>query len=224
MKWNDVIKKTVLENFQTAELGTISIIVTLGMAIAVGLFIYVVYRMNSRSGLYNRGFNKSLATLPVITSVIILAMGNNLTISLGMVGALSIVRFRSAIKDPADLTYLFWSISAGITVGAALYELTILMCFAVAILVSFLDLIPALRTPCLLVVSAENPEQEQAILACVKEYTKTAKVRSRNVTARSVEWIVEMQVQDEGGIVAAVSKLDGVKSVHLMNHDGAIRV
>lgn len=224
MKWNDLIKKTVLEKFQTAELGTIPIIVTLGMAIAVGLFIYVVYRLNSRCGLYNRGFNKSLATLPVITSVIILAMGNNLTISLGMVGALSIVRFRSAIKDPADLTYLFWSISAGITVGAGLYELTILMCIAVAILVSFLDLIPALRAPCLLVVSAGKPEQEQVILACVKEYAKAVKVRSRNVSARSVEWIMEMQLRDESGVMAAVSKLDGVESVHLMDHDGAIRV
>ena len=113
MSFSDIIKKSVLDKFQTADLSTTTISVTLGMAILLGLFIYFVYRMNSRSGFYNRDFNKSLATLPVITAAIMLAMGSNLTISLGMVGALSIVRFRNAIKDPADLTYLFWSISLG---------------------------------------------------------------------------------------------------------------
>lgn len=224
MKWNDLIKKTVLEKFQTAELTTTAIAVTLAMAIAVGLFIYLVYRLNIRSGFYNRGFNKSLATLPVITAAIMLAMGSNLTISLGMVGALSIVRFRNAVKDPADLTYLFWSISAGITVGAGLFELTILLSLAVAVLLSLLDLFPAFRAPCLLVVSGTDPALEGALLACAGSYAKTVKIRSRNISSRGVEWILELHVRDEAGLVQGASQLEGVESVHLMTHDGALRV
>lgn len=223
MSTADVIKKSVLEKFQTTDLTTTSIAVTLGMAILLGLFIYFVYRVNTKSGFYNRGFNKSLATLPVITAAILLAMGSNLTISLGMVGALSIVRFRNAVKEPSDLTYLFWSISVGIIVGAGLFELAILVCLAVAVLVSFLDLLPAFRAPCLLVVSAEAADMESALMECIKTYTKAVKIRSRNVGKKGTEWIFEMQTRKEMELLQKISQMEGVASVHLMTHDGDVR-
>ena len=141
MSFSDIIKNSVLEKFQAGDLTTTTVVLTLAIAVAAGLFIYLVYRLNSRSGFYNRDFNKSLATLPVITAGIMLAMGSNLTISLGMVGALSIVRFRNAVKDAADLTYLFWSISAGIVIGAGLFELAFWLSLVVAVLTTFLDLL-----------------------------------------------------------------------------------
>ena len=104
MSFKDVFKKSFLEKFENEQLTTTSIAIVLGMAITLGLFVYFVYRINSKGCFYNRGFNKSLATLPVITAAIMLGLNSNLTISLGMVGALSIVRFRNAIKDSADLT------------------------------------------------------------------------------------------------------------------------
>lgn len=220
---NDVIKDTVLEKFQTGDITTVSVVVTLGMAILVGLFIYFVYRMNTRSGFYNRGFNKSLATLPVITAAIMLAMGSNLTISLGMVGALSIVRFRNAVKDPVDLTYLFWSIGAGIISGAGLFELAFIFSIAVAMLVSVLDLIPVLKAPCLLVVSGEKVEAEKEITSVVKECAKSVKVKSRNINKRGVEWIFEMQATDEVNMVQRIAEMKTVTSVHLMTHDGEVR-
>ena len=119
MSFTDVIKKSVLEGFHTGDLSTVSMAVTLAMAAAMGLFIYVVYRLTAKGSFYNRDFNKSLATLPVITAGILLAMQSNLVISLGMVGALSIVRFRNAVKDPADLTFLFWSGSSRFWMPAA---------------------------------------------------------------------------------------------------------
>lgn len=224
MSISDVIKKSVLERFQAADLTTSTIAVTLGMAILLGLFIYFVYRINSRSGFYNRDFNKSLATLPVITAAIMLAMGSNLTISLGMVGALSIVRFRNAIKDPADLTYLFWSISLGIISGAGLFELAVLVSLAVAVLVSGLDLLPAFRSPCLLVVSGDSIEQEKALFDCVSKSSKRYKIRSRNVTQKGVEWILELQVKDETQLVRNIMSLEGLSNVHLMTHSGEVRV
>lgn len=223
MSVRDTIKKTVLEAFQSGDLSTISISTTLGMAIVLGLFIYLVYRLNTRSGFYHRGFNKSLAILPVITAAIMLAMGSNLTISLGMVGALSIVRFRNAVKDPADLTFLFWSISIGIIAGAGLFELAILLSLAIALLISGLDMLPVLRAPCLLVVSANTCDVEKTLLNRIRQYTKSAKVRSRNISKRGVEWIIEMQLKNEAELVQKLSEMEAISSVHLMTHDGHVR-
>lgn len=224
MNFNDMIKKTVLEKFQTAEISSASIIVTLGMAIVLGLFIYVVYRMNTRNGFYNRGFNKTLAVLPVITAGIMVAMGSNLTISLGMVGALSIVRFRNAVKDPVDLMYLFWSIGAGIIAGAGLFDLVILLSLAVALLAFGLDLFPTLKVSTLLVVLADNVDVESYLISTSKEHSRKVKVRSRNISKRGVEWILEMQVKDEMNLVKNIWNIRGVTSVHLMTHDGELRI
>ena len=223
MSFTDVIKKSVLDGFHTGDLSTISMAVTLAMAVAMGLFIYVVYRLSAKGSFYSRDFNKSLATLPVITAGIMLAMQSNLVISLGMVGALSIVRFRNAVKDPADLTFLFWSISMGIIVGAGLFELAILLSLAATVLVMGLDLIPTLRAPCMLVVSGEAGMEERQLLQCVKAVCPKLRVRSRNLTKRGPEWILEVAVRDGGDLVSRVAAVPGVVSVNLMSHDGEVR-
>ena len=223
MSFTDVIKKSVLEGFRAGDLSTTSMVITLGMAAAMGLFIYLVYRLSARGSFYNRGFNKSLATLPVITAGILLAMQSNLVISLGMVGALSIVRFRNAVKDSADLTFLFWSISMGIIVGAGLYKLAILLSLAATVLIMGLDLIPTFRAPCMLVVSGESGMEEGELISCVKAACPRARVRSRNLSKRGQEWILEVSVKDGGDLVTKVAAVSGVVSVNLMSHDGEIR-
>ncbi|MBR5486266.1 MAG: DUF4956 domain-containing protein [Oscillospiraceae bacterium] len=223
MSFSDVIKKSVLEKSQAGDLSAVSITVTLVIAILLGLFIYFIYRTNNKSGFYNRGFNKSLATLPVITAAIIMAMGSNLTISLGMVGALSIVRFRNAVKDPADLTYLFWSISMGIVTGAGLFKLAVILSIVVAVLVMALDYVPLLRTPCLLIVEAESVDVEKELISSVKNQCKSCTVRSRSINKKGVEWILEMQTEKEAELVKNVCEISGVSSVHMMTHDGEVR-
>ena len=223
MGFTDIIKKSVLEGFHAGDLSTVSMVVTLGMAVAMGLFIYVVYRLSSKGSFYNRDFNKSLATLPVITAGILLAMQSNLVISLGMVGALSIVRFRNAVKDPADLTFLFWSISMGIIVGAGLYELAILLSLAATVLILGLDLLPTFRAPCMLVVSGESDMQEADLIRCVKSDCSRVRVRSRNISKRGYEWILEVAVKNGDDLVTRVAAVPGVVSVNLMSHDGEIR-
>ncbi|MBR5125273.1 MAG: DUF4956 domain-containing protein [Oscillospiraceae bacterium] len=223
MSFTDVIKNSVLEGFRTGDLSTVSMAVTLGMAVAMGLFIYVVYRLTAKGSFYNRDFNKSLATLPVITAGILLAMQSNLVISLGMVGALSIVRFRNAVKDPADLTFLFWSISMGIIVGAGLFELAVLLSLAATVLILGLDLIPTFRAPCMLVVSGESHMQEADLLHCVKSICPKVRIRSRNISKRGMEWILEVAVKDGGELVSRVAEINGVVSVNLMSHDGEVR-
>ena len=223
MSITDMLKKSVVEGFSAGNLDTTHIVVVLGVAIAVGLFIYAVYRTTTKSGFYNRGFNKALAIMPVITAAIMLAMQSNLVISLGMVGALSIVRFRNAVKEPSDLAYLFWSISMGIISGAGLFELALLLSICVTILVVALDMLPTFRAPCILVVSAEKETEEATVLNAVKGFAPKAKVRSRNITKHGTEWIVEMQTKDEAGLVKAISEIGGVVSVNLMTHDGEVR-
>ena len=223
MSFTDVIKKSVLDGFQASDMSTITMAVTLLMAVAMGLFIYVVYRLTAKGSFYNRGFNKSLATLPVITAGILLAMQSNLVISLGMVGALSIVRFRNAVKDPADLTFLFWSISMGIIVGAGLFELAILLSLAATVLIMGLDLIPTFRAPCMLVVSGEIDMKEADLIHCVKANCPKVRVRSRNIGKRGYEWILEVAVKNGDDLVTQVAAVPGVVSVNLMSHDGEVR-
>ena len=223
MNFNDLFKNSVIEKLQSGDVSVTAIVITLLLAVAFGLFIYFVYKFNSRSGFYNRSFNRSLAVLPVITAAIMIAMGSNLTISLGMVGALSIVRFRNAVKDPQDLTYLFWSISIGIVTGAGLFELSLILSLLVALLVSLLDLIPSFKAPCLLVVCGENAECEAEIMNKIKAFTRKYKVRSRNINKNGTEWIIELQVKDESKLVSEVSGISSVSAVQLMTHDGDVR-
>ena len=223
MSFTDIIKNSVLARFNAGDLSTMTMVMTLAMAAAMGVFIYVIYRITAKNSFYNRDFNKSLAVLPPITAGIMLAMQSNLVISLGMVGALSIVRFRNAVKDSSDLAYLFWSISMGIITGAGLFELALLLSVCVTILIVALDMVPTFRAPCILVVSGDKEANEAVLMKCVKGFAKTAKIRSRNITKNGTEWIIEMQAKDEAGLVKAAAEVSGVVSVNLMTHDGEVR-
>ena len=223
MTFADMIKKSVMENFTGTNISVSTVLITLGMAAAMGLFVYFVYRFNTRSGFYNRGFNKTLAVMPVITAGIMLALQSSFLISLGMVGALSIVRFRNAVKDTSDLAYLFWSISMGMIIGANQHILAVILSLAVAVMMTFLDMLPTLRAPSLLIVSAANDADEAGMMACVTAHCPKARVRSRNLTKHGKEWIIELQVKDGGALVEQVAAVDGVESVNLMSHDGEVR-
>lgn len=222
MSFKDAIKKSVLEGFDTGNLTTSYILVVLLAAVGLGLFIYAVYRFTTKNGFYNRNFNKSLAVMPVITAGIMLAMQSNLVISLGMVGALSIVRFRNAVKDSSDLAFLFWSISMGIITGAGLFEISVILSVLVTMLIIVLDILPTIKMPCILVVSADTVEEKE-IMETIKKFAPRVKVRSRNVSKNGTEWIFEMQSKEEEKMVKAVAEIKGIVSVNLMTHDGEVR-
>ena len=224
MTFKDIIKKSILEGFSLSGLSTTEIVLTLGIAVAFGIFIYMIYRLTTSSGFYNRGFNKALAILPAITAGIMLAMQSSLVISLGMVGALSIVRFRNAVKDPMDLTYLFWSISAGIVVGAGLFELALIASLLLTVLIFVLDAVPVLKAPCLLIVSAELELDDDIFWDCIRKYTSKAKVRSRNVTKSGKEIVVEMQTKDEVALLNQIMTVQGVRTANVLTHDGEVRL
>ena len=139
-----------------------------------------------------------------------------------MVGALSIVRFRTAIKDPMDLVFLFWSISVGIICGAGLYEVALLTCLVVTVLILVLENIPASRAPMMLVVSLSDSDKEAQILDIVKKYSRFFKVKSRNLMGNGMDMVVEVKVKEESAFVKEVSAVEQVQSASLIAHDGEV--
>ena len=223
MSIKDAIKKSVLQEFTDPAVTMGDIAASLGMAAVLALYIYLIYKLVTRSAFYSRDFNQSLAMLPVITAGILLAMQSSFVISLGSVGALSIVRFRNAVKDPMDLVFLFWSISIGIVCGAKLYALAVLLSLVLTVLVFVLDLIPAAKSPMLLVMNGSDANVEAALQPILKQQAKAAHVKSRNLTTAGIDLIVELRPNDPAALVQACAALPGVQSVSLLDHDGQIR-
>ena len=223
MSIKDAIKKSVLQEFTDPAVTMGDIAASLGMAAVLALYIYLIYKLVTRSAFYSRDFNKSLAMLPVITAGILLAMQSSFVMSLGSVGALSIVRFRNAVKDPMDLVFLFWSISIGIVCGAKLYALAVLLSLVLTVLVFVLDFIPAAKSPMLLVMNGSDANVEAALQPILKQQAKAAHVKSRNLTTAGIDLIVELRPNDPPALVQACAALPGVQSVSLLDHDGQIR-
>ena len=197
MGFKDVFKKSFLEGFTSMDITTGKIAATLIVTALLALYIFAIYRLVTRKVFYSKNFNISLAVMSLITAAIILAMQSNLVISLGMVGALSIVRFRTAIKDPMDLAFLFWSISIGIICGAGLYEIALVTSVGVTVFILVLDMLPVGKAPMMLVVNSSEMNGEKAVLDVVGKYARYYKVKSRNLSKGRLYMVVELRVKDE---------------------------
>ena len=220
MNFNDIFTKTFREGFAGAELGFLEMMLVYALAVCVGGYIFLVYRFVTKQAFYSKHFNISLAVLPVIVAAIILAIQSSIVISLGMVGALSIVRFRTAVKDPIDLTFLFWSISAGILCGAGLGEMAVIVFLIITAMIVVLDNVRIAKAPMLLVLNLENPDAEDEMLQTVTEYCKYSKVKSRNLTKEKLHIIVEVRTDKGKELVKKLSAKEGIFSITLMEHDG----
>ncbi|MBO5241102.1 MAG: DUF4956 domain-containing protein [Lachnospiraceae bacterium] len=218
----DIFKKSFLEGFSGSDITTARILVTLMVTCAIALYIFVVYYVATKKNYYSKTFNISLALIAVITASIILAMQSNLVISLGMVGALSIVRFRTAIKDPMDLIFLFWSISTGIICGAEMYKIAVITALILTIGLFALELTPVGKASVLLIVNAKGIDDEPKILEVVTKHAKRAKVKSRNVSSDSLDMILDIKTANEQQLLKEIMEVPGVFGASLMAHDGEI--
>lgn len=220
MTFNDIIKKTVLENMQNNSLSMTNVSVTIGICILFALYIYVIYYVSNKKSFYSKQLGITLAVLPVITAGIIMAMQSNLVVSLGMVGALSIIRFRTAVKEPKDMVFLFWSISTGIILGAMNYELALVIAIAVTLLIFVLELLPGGRSSVLLVVNMDEEGDEDELMKAVKQYVKNPRVKSRNRTKKGTDYIIECKTAQEKKLLDAASSVNHILSTSLIAHDG----
>ena len=222
MSFKDIFKKSFLEGFSSTEINTETIAAALAIASALALYIFLVYRVLTRKTFYSKSFNSSLAGITVITAALILTMQSSVVLSLGMVGALSIVRFRTAIKDPMDLMFLFWSISVGIICGAGLAQVAVILSVVVTLGIVILDLLPVAKAPMILVVNASSLDAEEAIAQVIREYSRHFKVKSRNMTASSLDLVIELRTARGGELVRGVMGVESVVSASLLSHDGEV--
>ena len=218
----DIFKKSFLEGYASAEITYASVATALLVTLVLGLYIFFVYRVLTRKTFYSKNFNISLVVTALITSAIIVTIQSSIVVSLGMVGALSIVRFRTAIKDPMDLSFLFWAISVGIICGAGFAFFAVLMSLAVTITLVVLDKFPVARAPMILVVNAGGLEAEERILEQVAHFARFYTVKSRNMTPDALDLTVELRTDHGAELVKAVMALSGVEAVSLLSHDGEV--
>ena len=222
MSFKDIFKKSFLEGFASTEITTATVVIALGIACALARDIFYVYRIVTRKTFYSKNFNISLAGISVITAALILTMQSSVVLSLGMVGALSIVRFRTAIKDPMDLMFLFWSISVGIICGAGLAQVAVILSVMITLGILILDHMPVAKAPMILVVNASDPDAEERVCAVVKKLAGHYHVKSRNMTAVSLDLVVELRTKEGGKLVRSVMAVEGVTPASLLAHDGEV--
>ncbi|MBP3206600.1 MAG: DUF4956 domain-containing protein [Lachnospiraceae bacterium] len=221
MGFNDVLKKSFLEGVNVTNFSITSVLLTLVITSLLGIYVYLVYRLVSKKEFYSKSFNISLVAMAMITAAIILSIQSSVVISLGMVGALSIVRFRTAIKDPMDLVFLFWSISIGIICGAGLYGMALILSLCVTIVILVLESMPAASASMLLILNAEEAGVEDEVTAIVEKYARYYRVKSRNPTKNGLDLVMELRIKtNEAEMVREINKLPKVESVSLLSHDG----
>ena len=220
MSFKDIFKKSFLEGYAGADIDLITVCTALAVASAIALYIFFVYRVMTRKTFYSKSFNITLAAVTVITSALILTMQSSVVLSLGMVGALSIVRFRTAIKDPTDLMFLFWSISAGIICGAGLAQIAVILSLVLTAGVGVLSALPNATPSMLLVVNGTGIEVEKTVMASAAKYARHPRVKSRNVTGTTFDIVVELRTDKGGELVSELASADGVLHVSLLSHDG----
>ncbi len=219
MNFNDIFKNSFLEN--TVQFSVVDTLVSLILAFALGMFIYFIYKKTFQGVMFSRSFGVSLVALTMISTFIILAVTSNVVLSLGMVGALSIVRFRTAIKDPLDVVYLFWAVGVGIVLGACMYPLAVIGSLIVgAILLVFVNA----KTPdCdyILVVECKDDAAEKKAAEIIASDVKKHSVKSKTVAQGYVEVTYEIRLAgDSTEFVNKLSATAGVDKAVLVSYNG----
>ena len=218
------MKDKILSLFTNpSEMTPEQIVLNIGIAAVLGFFIFISYYISHRGTIYSKKFNASLVILAALTGTVMTVIGNNIALSLGMVGALSIVRFRTAIKDPMDLLFLFWSIGTGIICGAGLYKIAVILAVLVTIGLLILDLFPVRISPYLLIINADSADREDDILALIQQNAGYYKLKSKNISSGRMDLIYETRSKNEKELVNSLSRLDGILSVSLLSHDGEVK-
>ena len=196
-------------------------LLTIGLAFGIGLFIFYVYKKTYQGVMYSSSFGVTLIALTMITSQVILAVTSNVVLSLGMVGALSIVRFRTAIKEPLDIAFLFWSIAAGIILAAGMIPLAVIGSVVIGlILLLFVNKKPH-RNPYIIVLSCRDHESETGAMKYINDHVDRCVVKSKSAQAGLVEINMDVRLKDTNtDFINELSSMDGINSAVLVSYNG----
>ena len=220
---DDIFTKDALEGFElTGALSILDVVITLALAFALGVVIYIIYRITFGGVVFDKSFGTSLVMLSMVTSMIILPITTNFLLSLGMVGALSIVRFRTAVKDPTDTIYMFWAIAIGIVLGAKLYWEAALGTAIIGLLLVLWNVFRTKKNlPYILVVRFDEAAKKevQAVLRKLPQ----GKLKSKIVSQGTMELTIEMNIkQSEIGMIDAFGSIQGVHDASLISYKGDV--
>jgi uncharacterized membrane protein YhiD involved in acid resistance len=219
MTFNDVFKSSFLE--KAVEFSILDVGLALILSFAIGLFIFSVYKKTFSGVMYSASFGVSIMAMTLITTLIIIAVTSNIILSLGMVGALSIVRFRTAVKDPLDIAFLFWAISAGIVIGAGLIPLGIIGSVFVGIILLVFVNRKSSDTPYIVVLSLETDKAESDCMAMIKANTKKSLIKAKTVSKSGIELTVEVRLKDMSArILNDLLAINGVNNACLVSYNG----
>lgn len=219
MSFSDIFKSSFLENVTSVSI--FDMVLVMILAFALGLFIYLVYKKTYAGVMYSASFGVTLVALTMITAFVILAVTSNVVLSLGMVGALSIVRFRTAIKEPMDIAFLFWAIAAGIVLAAGLIPLAVFGSVAIGIIILIFANRKEHSNPYIVVLRCDGHASETAALQFLKENTEKCVVKSKSARRGELEVNYEIRLRtDDTDFVNALSMMDGVESAVLVSYNG----
>lgn len=220
MTFNDIFKSSFLE--KASSFSILDMVIALALAFAIGLFIFLVYKKTFRGVMYSENFGVSLIAMTLITTLIILAVTSNVVLSLGMVGALSIVRFRSAIKEPLDIAFVFWSISVGIVLGAGLIPLAIFGSVFIGIILLVFINKKSSDNPYILIVNCSDDNSENLAMNHINKSVKKHVIKSKTVSASNgIEITVEIRLKEMSTkFVNEINNLEGVNNVVLVSYNG----
>lgn len=216
------MKKELFELFgKSSDLSLENIITRLAVATVIACFIFLSYRISHDGSIYSKKFNVSLAALTVITTTVMIVIGNNLAMSLGMVGALSIVRFRTAVKEPLDLAFLFWSIAVGIVLAAGMIVLAVVGSVLIGIVLLVFVNRKSSRNPYIVVVNCCGSGSEQQVQQLLRQSAERCTVKSKTVRKGDIELNIEIRMKDDNtDFINALSEMEGVSSAVLVSYNG----
>ena len=219
MTFNDIFKSSFLENVNAVSV--LDMVLALVLAFGVGLFIFFVYKKTYAGVMYSSGFGVTLVALTMITTLVILAVTSNIVLSLGMVGALSIVRFRTAIKEPLDIAFLFWAIAAGIILAAGMIPLAVIGSVVIGLILLFFVNRKPHKNPYIVVLSCKDHAAEQAAMQYLNAQTERCVVKSKSARSGLVELNLEVRLKDDNtDFVNELSAMPDVNSAVLVSYNG----
>ena len=219
MTFQDIFKSSFLENVTSVSLLDMGI--ALVLAFCLGLFIFFVYKKTFNGVMYSSSFGVTLIAMTMITTVVILAVTSNVVLSLGMVGALSIVRFRTAIKEPLDIAFLFWSIGVGIVLAAGMIPLAVIGSVIIGVILLLFVNKKTHVHPYIVVLRCDGHESETQAKAYLEQHVERCVVKSKTAQAGSVELNLEVRLKDDNtDFVTDLSHIRGVHSAVLVSYNG----
>lgn len=219
MNFNDIFKSSFLE--KTTSFSIPDIVIGMMFAVVIGLFIFFIYKKTYSGVMYSAGFAMTLPGLAMVTTLVIMAVTSNVVLSLGMVGALSIVRFRTAIKEPMEIVYLFWSLVTGIVIGAGLIPMAVIGSVMIGIILLIFANRKISLNPYIVVVTCRDQDVERNAIGVLREQVEKLVIKTESVSRDRIELTAEIRLKDsDTGFLHTLYEIEGIETAMLVSYNG----